>query len=843
MFPNINLPIQSIIPKLRKALLEGQNAILSAFPGAGKTTCVPIALLHESWIKGQKIIMLEPRRLAARAAAMRMADLLDEKVGETIGYRTRLDSKIGKNTRIEVLTEGILTRILQEDPSLEGVGLLIFDEFHERSIHGDLGLALSLESQSLFREDLRILVMSATLEESRLSHLLGNAPLICCEGKNYPVTTHYLPRERRGEEEKRRKVIPQAKSTILKAFREQEGDMLVFLPGAGEIRRLESALKETAIGDDVHILPLYGNLSKAEQDRAILPSPSGQRKIVLATSIAETSLTIEGVRVVVDCGLMRVSRFSPGSGMSRLETIPVTKSSAHQRKGRAGRLEPGCCYRLWTEEEDKVLKEQGMPEIMEADLTSLALELALWGAKEGNELKWLNHPPQAALAHARELLTELEAIDEKGNITSLGREMARLPLHPRLAHMVLKGKSLCLGSLACKVAALLTEKDIIRLEQGTSHADLRLRIDALHEGTNIHLQGMQLDKVACRQVNQMADQLRRKLNIYKGKEDVDKTGLLLAFAYPDRIAGKREGNENRYLMSNGKGIFFLHYDMLSKEDYLVAASLDGNAREARIFLAAPVERDEIERNLSSLIKEEELISWDKAKESINARKVKRLGSILLAEETLKNIDNETLSNFFMVGIREAGLDALPWDKTSRKLQERLIFMHHIDSEFPDLSDQALMESLETLLVPWIDGMSRLKDLQKLELKTILLSLISYEQQQALEKYAPIHCTVPSGSRIPIDYSNPGKPVLAVRLQELFGLNETPSIAGGKKTLTLHLLSPAHRPIQVTEDLAGFWENTYFEVKKELKGRYPKHEWPDDPLSAIPTKRAKRRNTG
>lgn len=784
--------------------------------------------------------MLEPRRLAARAAAMRMAHMLGEKVGETVGYRTRLDSKVGNKTRIEVLTEGILTRILQDDPSLENVGLLIFDEFHERSIHADLGLAFSLESQEHLREDLRILVMSATLEEERLSRLLGNAPVIFCEGKSFPVKTHYLPRDRRAKEREPHNVIPLAKSVILKALREEKGDMLVFLPGTSEIRDLEKLLKEAGIDDDIHIAPLYGDLSREEQDGAILPSPSGRRKIVLATSIAETSLTIEGIRIVVDSGLMRISRFSPGSGMSRLETIAVTKASANQRRGRAGRLEPGVCYRLWTEEEDRLLKAQGIPGIMEADLSSLALELALWGTKDAEALKWLDSPPKAAFAHAMELLINLEATDEKGIITPPGREMVRLPLHPRLAHMVLKGKSLGLASLACKLAALLTERDIIRVEQGASLTDIRLRLDALQEGEKALLPGMQLDKGTYRQVLRLADQLGNKLAIPAKKEDTDKAGLLLAFAYPDRIAGRREGSERRYLMSNGKGASFLHYDMLSKENYLVAASLDGNAREARIFLAAPLKLDDIETNLTSLIKEKEIIGWDKTRLAVSAQKEKRLGSLLLKKEILREINSEQVSEILIEGIRESGIDALPWDKASRKLQQRLVFMHCIDSSFPDFSETALTANISNLLPPWISGMTCLKDLQKLDLKTIFLSLLSHEQQQLLEKMAPTHWTVPSGSRIPVDYSEPEKPVLAVRLQELFGLDRTPAIAGGKKPLTLHLLSPAHRPIQVTEDLSNFWKNTYFDVKKELKGRYPRHEWPDDPLKAQPTNRAKRK---
>jgi ATP-dependent helicase HrpB len=836
---DIDLPISPVIPDIRSVLRDHSNAVLQAPPGAGKTTLVPLALLGEPWLEGRKIIMLEPRRLAARAAAMRMADMMGEKVGETIGYRTRMDSKVGPLTRIEVVTEGVLTRFLQRDSSLEGVGLLIFDEFHERSIHADLGLALSLESQSLLREDLKILIMSATLDGEAVASLLGGAPIITSEGKGFPVETCFdSAAEWKGLARNAYTIIPKVIAKARQALKEESGDILVFLPGAGEIRRVEAGLKESGLPGDILICPLYGMLNKRGQEEAILPSPQNKRKIVLATSIAETSLTIEGIRIVIDSGLMRVSRFSPGSGMSRLETVQVTRASAEQRRGRAGRLEEGLCHRLWPEGE--TLKSHNSPEILEADLSSLALELVLWGVKEAKNLKWLDLPPRAAMSHAHELLKLLDAIDGIGNVTDYGKRMAGLPLHPRLAHMVLKGEELGLVSLACDLAAILNERDMFKFERGFNDADVRLRVDLLRKSAHSVPPGMSMDRGACRRIRQVADQLRKKLKAINKVDDADQTGLLLAFAYPDRIAQKRPGSVGRYLLAGGKGARITEHEPLAREEYLAVASLGGDAKESRIFLAATLSLEEIEIHFAALIVEEESIKWDSSRLSVLARRERHLGTILISEGPISKPDEGQLMGGMLEGIRQAGTESLPWDKKTRSFQKRANFLHRLKPDFPDLSDDGLLKNLESWLVPWLGGMVRLEHLRRLDLKAALTAMLSFEEQQVLDRLAPTYICVPSGSRIPIDYESSDKPLLAVRLQEMFGLDQTPAIAGGKVRLTLHLLSPANRPIQVTEDLASFWQKTYFDVKKDLKGRYPKHYWPDDPLQAEPTKRAKRR---
>lgn len=840
---NIDLPIVPVIPEIREALNSHPSAVLQAPPGAGKTTLVPLALLDEAWLGGQKIVMLEPRRLAARTAAMRMAVIMGESVGETVGYRTRLDNRVGPKTRIEVVTEGILTRFLQNDPSLEGVGLIIFDEFHERSIHADLGLALALESRSLLREDLKVLVMSATLDGSAAARLLGDATLITSEGKSFPVETRYeAPAGCRGPAGHVGDIVSRVSVKIRQVLREERGDILVFLPGVGEIRRVEKRLAESGLPADILLCPLYGNLCKEKQEEAILPSPQKRRKIVLATAIAETSLTIEGVRIVIDSGLMRVSRFSLGSGMSRLETVQVTRASAAQRRGRAGRLEEGICYRLWPEGE--ILKEQNVPEILEADLTSLSLELALWGVKEPGDLKWLDLPPAAAMSHALELLGLLEAIDDKGKVTAYGREMARLPLHPRLAHMVLKAREFGLAPLACDLAAILSERDMVRYEQGPANADAdaRLRVDLLRGGGALP-PGMSVDRGAYRRIREAADQLRKKLKAASGNVDSDDSGLLLAFSYPDRIGKRRPGSKGRYLLANGKGAFIGNHEPIAGEEYIVAAGLDGGEWEARIFLAAPIALKDIKDRFAPLIVEEERIEWESATRSVAARRERRLGAIVMEERPISTPDPARITAAMLEGIREAGITALPWDKKTRQLQRRALFLRRIRPGFPDLSEEALLNNnMDIWLAPWLGGMTRLDHLTGLDLNAVLRGMLSFDEQQTLDNLAPTHVSVPSGSRIPVDYKSPEKPVLSVRLQEMFGLTETPAIAGGSVKLALHLLSPAGRPIQVTEDLAGFWQKTYFDVKKELKGRYPKHYWPDDPLQAEPTRRAKRRKT-
>lgn len=844
MFFNTNLPIEEVVPELRKTLEKYPSAVLEAPPGAGKTTIVPLALLNENWLTGKRIIMLEPRRLAARAAASRMAELLGEDVGKTVGYRTRLDSNVGPSTRIEVVTEGILTRFLQSDPSLEGVGLVIFDEFHERSIHADTGLALSIESRSLFREDLRILVMSATLDGASISGLLEDAPIIKSMGRAFPVEVRYQPLtapSRRDEWITGPSFISGVVGAVLSALKEERGSILVFLPGSGEIKRVEAGLRGR-IEDDVDVAPLYGELSRESQDRAIRPSLEGGRKVVLATNIAETSLTIEGIRVVIDGGLQRVQRFSPSIGMGRLETVKVTKASAEQRSGRAGRLEPGICIRLWSEHENKILRERNTPEILETDLTPLALELAVWGVRDAKELKWLDPPPEGGLSHAKEILLHLGAVDDNGRIMEHGRLMAKLPLHPRLSHMAIKGKGLGLGSLACLISSLLAERDIFKMRQGERDSDIRHRLEALigHAG---HFPSFDLDRSLCERIRAASTQLKRQLDIRGGVDDVEKAGLLLAFAYPDRIGKRRPGGDGRYLLSSGRGAFFQKLEPVASSEYVVAASIEAGEKESLIYLAAPIDEAELKEQLKDQIEDTEEVSWDDLVKGISARRRTKFWNLVLSDRPIQNPDKGKLLRAFLDGVRQNGLRTLPWDRETENLRARINFLSRKSGEtgitFPELTDEWLIENLDEWLAPWCDGMTRLEHLKKLDLKAVIMGMLKWEKQKALDTLAPTHITVPSGSRIQIDYTGE-RPTLAVRLQEMFGLDKTPAIANGKAPLLLHLLSPAHRPVQVTDDLAGFWANSYALVKKELKGRYPKHYWPDDPMEAEATRGVKKK---
>ena len=828
-----SLPVTEVLPELRAALRDGGAAVLQAPPGAGKTTRVPLALLDEPWLGGGRIVLLEPRRLAARAAARHMARLRGEQVGATVGYRMRLETRVGPATRIEVVTEGVLTRMLQSDPALEGVGLVIFDEFHERSLHADLGLALTLQARTLLRPDLRLLVMSATLHGEPVAALLGGAPVITSTGRAYPVRVHYQPRAVEGRLE------PAASRAVRQAVAENDGDVLVFLPGAAEIHRVEALLRDPPV--PARVLPLYGNLPQAAQDAAIAPSAPGQRKVVLATSIAETSLTIEGVRVVVDSGWMRVPRFSPRTGMTRLETLTVSRASAEQRCGRAGRLGPGACYRMWTEPAQAALVPFGTPEILEADLAPLALELAAWGVADPRELAWLDPPPAAAFAQARELLVALGALDDAGAITAHGRAVAELPLHPRLAHLLLRGRELGCGGLAAEVAALLADRDVFRRGEVAPPADLRQRVHALRELARGRRTPAGVDAGGLRRALEESRLLRRRLRLDDGDASgEDGTGLLLAFAYPDRIAQARPGQPGRFRLRNGRGAALDPSDPLAREPFLAVADVAGQGRDSRIYLAAPLTAAELERHFAGEMAGDERVGWDAGARAVRAMRRERLGALVLREAPLPSPPPGQVTAALLEGIRALGLEALPWTQPSRQLRARIAFLHALDDDWPDVSEAALLATLPEWLGPFVAGMTRVEELQRVELVDALLARVGWERRGQLDALAPSHLTVPSGSRIPIDYADPAAPVLAVRLQEVFGLTETPAIAGGRVPLTLHLLSPARRPVQVTRDLASFWRTGYFDVRKDLRGRYPRHYWPDDPLQATPTHRVRPR---
>ncbi|WP_282936463.1 ATP-dependent helicase HrpB [Paenibacillus sp. RC67] len=838
------LPIDPVLPQLKESLRSSCNAVLVAPPGAGKTTRIPIALLDEPWLAGRRILMLEPRRLAAKSAARFMAASLGEKVGHTVGYRVKLDTQVSASTRIEVVTEGILTRMLQADPALEDVGIVIFDEFHERSLHADTGLALCIQSQSLLRDDMRILIMSATLDAEPVAQLLDDAPIIVSEGRSFPVETRYWSRNAGARLE------ASVVRCIVNALSNDPGDLLVFLPGEGEIRRVEALLLEQSHspvpGQFLKIAPLYGSLPQDAQDIAIAPGRPDERKVVLATSIAESSLTVEGVRIVIDAGLMRVPRFSPRTGMTRLETIHVSRASADQRRGRAGRTAPGVCYRLWTEQEDRNLQPRSVPEIAEADLAPLALELAQWGVMDPAELCWLDPPPAAAFSQARELLRSLGALDARGSITEHGKGMAALGLHPRLAHMLLHAVEMQLGSLACELAALLNERDILRSEGTGRNADIRLRIEALRKAASAdrshepYHEGFRIDMAACKRINAEANQWKRALKLPKfhSIEDVDSCGILLALAYPDRI-GQRRPN-GRYLLQNGRGAAFNDMQPLASSPYLVAAELDDQGAESRIHLAAPVELNDLEKYMIDQLEEETWVGWDSSVQAVRARKRQRLGALVLKDVQITQPDPDAALNALLEGISLEGLSILTWTKAARQLQQRICFMHQVDPSWPDASEEALISTLGEWLSPHLYNLKNRSELERLHLADILEAWLTWDQRRELDTYAPTHIVVPSGSRIPIDYSDPSSPLLAVRLQEMFGLTQTPLIGRGSVPLTLHLLSPARRPVQVTKDLASFWANAYFEIKKDLKGRYPKHYWPDNPLEAMPTNRTRPR---
>ena len=834
------LPIDDALPTLCQALATHPAAVLQAPPGAGKTTHVPLALLKEPWLAGRSILILEPRRLAARAACARMAYLLGEAMGQTVGYRIRFDSKVSEKTRIEVLTEGILTRRLQTDPELKNTGLVIFDEFHERHLHADLALALCLDSQKGLREDLKILVMSATLDGASVSKLLNDAPIIVSEGRSHPVEIRYLPRDPEGP------LATTVCDYVVSALDQHEGDVLAFLPGAWEIRRTQELL-QNRLGHRVDVHPLYGDLPWEAQDRAIQAS-SGRRKVVLATPIAETSLTIEGIRIVVDGGFARVPQFDPRSGLSRLVTVRISRASSEQRAGRAGRLASGVCYRLWSETTQKGLIPQTLPEMRSADLAPLALELAAWGVRDADSLSWLDPPPEAAFNQARELLLELDAIDADGRVTETGRAMARLPLPPRLSHMLFAAEQLGLGALACDVAALISERDILSGEARRS-ADFIQRMEALHafrKNGRAAATSHQADANGCTRVNQAAQQYQRLLSRAKPAIDADleQTGLLLALAYPDRVALSRAPGEARYLLASGRGARLMESEMRLRQPCIVAASLDAGEKEGLIYSAAPLDIELLRQHLASHIRHEDVVRWDAREACVVTRREERFGSLVLDSKPLKQSDPEKIRAAMLEGVQSLGLDALPWTREAREWQTRVLSLRQWlpNENWPDVSDAALAATLKDWLAPYLDGITRREHLARLDLLSILKSRLDWESARRLEEGAPTHLTVPSGPSRRLEYVPGESPVLKVKLQEMFGLADTPRVAWGKVAVTLHLLSPAARPIQVTQDLRGFWERTYPEVKKELKGKYPKHPWPDNPWEAVPTARAKKRRS-
>ena len=822
-----DLAIAPLLPEIGAALAAAPRLVLEAPPGAGKTTGVPLALVDADWLAGRTILLLEPRRIATRAAAARMAALRGDALGETVGYRTRLDSRVGPKTRIEVVTEAILTRRIQSDPELAGVGLVIFDEFHERSLVADLGLALTLDTAKALRPDLRVLVMSATLDGRAIARLLGDARILRAEGRAYPVETRHLPAAPAGNP------IPAITSAVRRALEETEGDVLVFLPGEREIRAAERALAATP---RTMVVPLYGALAPEAQDRVFAPAQAGIRKIVLATSIAETSLTIDGIRVVVDPGYAREPRFDPASGLTRLETVRVSQASADQRRGRAGRTAPGVAYRLWREAATKGLAPRAMPEILQADLAPLALELAQWGVSDPATLAWLDPPPAAAYAEARTLLTELGALDRDGRLTAHGRAMARLPLHPRLAHMTIVAQTLGLASEAALLAALLSERDILAGPGVARDADVRLRVDALHSTAVPLPSGVSIREGTRRSVLAAARQVRSLLRANEPKRAPrsETLGLLVALAYPDRIAQSRRGAAFR--MANGRGATLSDGDPLAREEWLAIAEVGGGDKDARIFLAAPLARADIQEHFAALIESREDVAWNPRAEMVEARRQRRLGALVLDDAYWDGAPPERIASALASGVRSLGLDVLPWTDTARQLRARVAFLAALDKEsgaWPDVSDAALSATLDDWLLPYLAGKRSRADLASLDLASILGDRLTWEQKRRLDAEAPSAFRLPGGRTVTLDYSGGEAPILAAKVQELFGMADTPRIGNGRVPLTLHILSPASRPVQVTRDLAGFWKGSYADVRKDLRGRYPKHRWPDDPAHAEP----------
>ncbi len=829
-----DLPVAAVLDALAARLAEG-DAVLEAPPGAGKTTLVPLALLDAPWLAGRTILVLEPRRLAARAAAERMAELLGEPVGRTVGYRVRLESRVSRATRIEVITEGVLTRRLQDDPALEGVGLVILDEFHERSLESDLGLALALQGRALFRaaDPLRLLPMSATLDGDAVAALLGGAPVVRCAGRRFPVALHYGEARRTDDDPCARTV-----ATVRRVLAEAPGSVLVFLPGRREITRVAEALEPFA-SPTLQVLPLHGDLDLAAQHRIIDPPPEGVRKVVLATSIAESSLTIDGIRVVVDTGLSRLPAFDPASGMTRLVTRPLSRAASEQRAGRAGRLEPGVCYRLWSESQQAQLLPATPPEILQADLAPLALQLLRWGVDDPGELAWLDPPPAAAFAQARDLLHDLGAAEPGANgwrLTAHGEAMAALPAHPRLGHLLLCGADAGLARLACNLAALLSERDPWRGHE----ADVAHRLDLLdgrgRRGTPSRLRrlaGRYRDLLGARVTPERTD-----------ADDPRWVGYLLACAYPERIAARR-GPGPGYRLANGRGATLREDDPLVRSAWLVVANLGGHAGQAsdRIHLAAALDPALFDAELADRVSEVEHAGWDDAGERLVALSERRVGALTLDARPLDAPPTDAFRDALLERVRREGLGLLDWPEAAQQLRGRVRLLRgHAGAgeqanAWPDLDDAALLVSLEQWLGPALDGVTTLAAMRRIDTRALLMHLLPWPLPRELDAQAPERIEVPSGSRIRVDYTV-DPPVLAVKLQEMFGCRESPRVANGRVALVVHLLSPAGRPLQVTRDLASFWSDGYLEVRKEMRGRYPKHPWPEDPLTAVPTRRTK-----
>ena len=847
------LPIDAALPALREALREYPAAVLQAPPGAGKSTVVPLALLAQPWARGKRILLLEPRRLAARAVAQRMARSLGEEVGNTVGYRMRLDTRVSANTRLEVITEGVLIRMLQHDPELAGTAAVIFDEFHERSLQADVGLALCLDAIGTLGVALRLLVMSATLDGEAVAALLGGAPIVSAPGRSYAVETRYAGKGMpllagAGTESPERLVA----NVLRRALTDCDGDALVFLPGVAEIRRVQNLLDTTALG--VRVLPLYGELDSAEQAAVLESAPAGERRVVLATNIAETSLTIPGIRIVVDSGLVRRSCFDPVTGMSRLETQRISRASADQRRGRAGRTAAGVCYRLWSEGSERSLAAFTPPEILDADLTSLALDLANWGAGDALQLRWLDVPPTATLNGARDLLTRLRGLDASGRITTHGRALARIPAHPRIAHMLLQARRYHALELGADLAALLADRDLLRAAGSTSDADIESRLSLLRDrGRSNDAGGPRVDRWALQRARRSSEQYR---DITMGSERLPdaaaagaggpavNAGMLLASAYPDRVGQRRDGGSGRYLLANGRGAIFPAAQTLANNEFIVAIDLDDRDREARIQLAASVTRAAIVAIFAEQILDRDSVQWDEREQAVAARRVTSFDALILDAKPLRDVPPAAAQAAMLAGVRSMGLACLPWSEGARQLQARIEFCRGLGrpetASWLAVSDVVLLGRLDAWLAPWLDGITRRSHLTRLPLPEMLLSDLDYDSRRRLEELAPTQLPLPSGNRARIDYVDPSAPCASMRMQEVFGLAETPRIGAGSAPVTFKLLSPAQRPLQITKDLASFWRNAYVEVRKDMRGRYPRHYWPEDPLQAEPTRGIKRR---